>query len=245
MMGKVKKYFKPFRSPVLDFPSHANMKFLLLAGLALVARGADPSSGWLSYARYDAPSPTDTITKLSASMIVPETPVGRLGSAAFWFGVQTFHGDGALVQPIMSKWLGDSFYMFQEIFDWTDENDEQTSPIKVAAGDLLTAEVAFVGPRRYIMNMTNHASGRTSNYHYDLLDKQTATESTAYFVLEHQPSSCRQLPPNGNVTWFNIAVEVNGQVVASPQWKAMEEEPKCGSKAVVTDPATVSIVFQS
>ena len=40
------------------------------------------------------------------------------------------HGDlpaaGALVQPIMAKWLGNSFNMFEEIFDWTDESDEQT-----------------------------------------------------------------------------------------------------------------------
>ena len=40
-------------------------------------------------------------------------------SPAFWFGVQTAKGDGALVQPIMAKELGyrpgsgSSFFMFQ------------------------------------------------------------------------------------------------------------------------------------
>lgn len=30
-------------------------------------------------------------------------------------GVQTARGDGALVQPIMAKWLGDGWYMFQVV----------------------------------------------------------------------------------------------------------------------------------
>jgi hypothetical protein len=91
--------------------------------------GADPSGGWLSYAIYNAPNPTDgewplcfsntfmvfvwfvVITKLSATMVVPDTPQSRGGSPAFWFGVQTQHGDGALIQPIMAKWLGKGFIM--------------------------------------------------------------------------------------------------------------------------------------
>ena len=57
-------------------------------------------------------------------MVVPESPKTPGSSPAFWFGVQTEKGDGALVQPIMAKELGyrpgspSSFYMFQEIFDW-------------------------------------------------------------------------------------------------------------------------------
>ena len=108
--------------------------------------------------------PTQIITKLSATMVVPDgasppppartrsLPLPRLSppavasvsssaattapknpgsSPAFWFGVQTEKGDGALVQPIMAKELGyepgkgSSFYMLQEIFDWTAENDTQ------------------------------------------------------------------------------------------------------------------------
>ena len=92
--------------------------------------GADPSGGWLSYAVYNAPQPTDVITRLSATMVMPDTPKGHLGSPAFWFGTQTAKGDGALIQPIMAKWLGDGFYMFHEIFDWTDERDEQSKQVR-------------------------------------------------------------------------------------------------------------------
>ena len=89
---------------------------LLSSLLCASTFAADPSGGWLSYARYKAPKPSDVITKLSATMVVPDTPSKSFGSPAFWFGVQTDQGDGALIQPIMAKWLGDGFYMFQEIF---------------------------------------------------------------------------------------------------------------------------------
>lgn len=215
---------------------------LLVAGTKV--ESADPSGGWLSYAVYNAPNPTDIVTKLSATMVVPDKPKSPFGSPAFWFGVQTAKGDGALIQPIMAKWLGDSFYMFQEIFDWTDQNDEQSHQIKVKAGEIIHASVTYVpGKRSYIMNMTSQTTGMVSNYHYDLLPQQTATESAGYFVLEHQPQSCKELPSSGKVRWTNITVEVNNEVVQNAVWTAKEEGPDCGSKAVVVDSSTIDITW--
>lgn len=207
---------------------------------------ADPSGGWLSYAIFKAPEATDVITKLSASMEVPETPENHGGQPAFWFGIQTAKGDGALIQPIMSKWLGDGFFMFQEIFDWTDMRDKQSEPLHVKAGDVVTASVTYESDSHsYIMNMTSRDTNTASNYHYKLLPRQKATESVGYFVLEHQPNSCKQLPPNGYVGWTDIAVEVNGQPVADAQWVAAEERAACGSKAVVIDSTAINITWNA
>jgi len=214
--------------------------------MGATAMAADPSGGWLSYAVYEAPDPTDIITKLSATMVVPKKPYSPNGSPAFWFGTQTQHGDGALIQPIMAKWLGDGFYMFQEIFDWTDENDKQSKAIKVQPGDVIAAEVSYVKMLNlYTMNMTNQNNGDVSNFHYKILPKQKATESVGYFVLEHQPDECNQLPPNGKVTWTNIQVEVNNKLVPNATWTAKQEQPACHSKAVVTDSSTISITWGS
>ena len=205
---------------------------LLTILTAPIIHAADPSSGWLSYAKYTAPSPTDIITRMSATMIVPPTPTSSDGGVAFWFGLQTSKGDGALVQPIMSKWLGDSFYMFQEIFDWTDFQDKQSTPIKVSAGDVVTAQVEYVASSKsYRMSMNSSGTTEQSNYEYQLL--QSETESTAYFVLEHQPDNCNELPVTGFVSWTNIQVDVNGTPVKDPLFVAAQESPACGSKAVV------------
>ena len=174
--------------------------------LCAVAWAADPSEGWLSYAQFAA-GPTDTITHLEATMVVPDAPTHKFGgSPAFWFGVQTHDGAGALVQPIMAKWLGDGWFMFQEIFDWwahrprpsavpithtsprTDGRDEQSRHLKVPPGDVIYASLSFdASQRAYAMNMTSSRTGRRSSYSYALLPQQKATESVAYFVLEHQP----------------------------------------------------------
>ena len=133
-------------------PYFATVLMLVAVLMVSVSRAADPSEGWLSYAVYRAPNETDVITRLSATMIVPDDSHG--GTPAFWFGVQTAHGDGALIQPIMAKWTGVDYNMFQEIFDWTDGQDEQTDGVHVRPGDVIDASVAYVEPRRYIMNMT-------------------------------------------------------------------------------------------
>ena len=214
--------------------------------------GADPSSGWLSYAIYNAPKTTDTITKLSATMVVPDklSSHGFGSEPAFWFGVQTSKGDGALVQPIMAKWLGGAWYMFHEVFDWTDERDVQGKQVQVAPGDVVEASVAFTpaadfatsGLGSYAMSMTSRDTKEQLTYTYDLLPGQKSSEATAYFVLEHQPFTCRgSLPGNGNVTWTDIKVEVNGAPVATPQWEAEQEQPKCGSKATVLSTESVEI----
>ena len=172
---------------------------------------------------------------MKATMIVPNTPTNSRGSPAFWFGLQTNKGDGALVQPIMAKWLGDSFYMFQEIFDWTDFQDKQTDPIKVHAGDVITAQVECSNDActSYAMTMNSTGTSEQSIYSYSLL--QTATESTAYIVLEHQPDSCNELPNPGLCSWNEIEIDVNNKPVKNPLFVAAEESPKCKSKAVVGD----------
>eukprot|EP01050_Picozoa_sp_SAG11_P012938 SAG11_NODE_1475_length_4838_cov_3.412956_3_plen_101_part_00 len=83
------------------------------------------------------------------------------------------------------------------------------------------------------MNMTSLRTKQVSNFNYKLLPKQTATESVGYFVLEHQPQRCNELPPNGLVRWSNIAVEVNGKSVGSAVWTAKQESPACNSTTTV------------
>ena len=55
---------------------------ILAVFFVATAKAADPSSGWLSYAIFKAPEPTDIITKLSAKMTVPETPKSHAGTSS-------------------------------------------------------------------------------------------------------------------------------------------------------------------
>lgn len=153
----------------------------------------------------------------------------------------------------------------QEIYDWIDDDDQQSTPILLTPGSVVSATLvsAQLLPRRclshrapafqtyvkslngYAMNMSASTTSATSNFQYSLLPAQKETESVAYFVLEHQPDSCDELPAMGIVTWTDIRVEVNGLAVPNPTWTAAQEAPACGSQAAVINATAVSITWQS
>lgn len=200
----------------------------------------DPSGGWLTFADFQAES-GGRITYMNATWTVPSNPKSNGGSPALWFGTQTAEGDGALVQPIL-KWLGNGWYIFHEIFDWTDRHDQQGPKTRVEPGDSIFASLTYRSKSNsYDMFMTSAKLGKELTYNYKIEKKQTKVESRAFFVLEHQPFSCRELPSNGEITFTDINLQVDGGHVENAKWVAKQESPKCGSKTTVVDSKTVRI----
>merc|ERR1719414_2301777 len=102
----------------------------VLALLVVNSLGGDPSPGWLSYAEYRA-SADAVITAMNVTWEVPSEPAHAGSEPAFWFGLQTSGGWGALIQPIL-KWEGSRYNIFHEIFDWTfTPHDEQGKRVQV------------------------------------------------------------------------------------------------------------------
>ena len=98
------------------------LALVALVGAFTTAVADDPSSSWLSYVQYAAPS-TGTITALNTSWVVPSKPSRSWGSNApgWWFGIQTAKGDGALIQPILAwGYQGSEYSIFNACYDWTD-----------------------------------------------------------------------------------------------------------------------------
>lgn len=218
-------------------------------GLAALASAGDPSGGWLSYAEYKAP-PTSKITFINMSWVVPEHPERSFGSNApgWWFGVQTADGNGALIQPILAwEYQGASFSIFNAVFDWNDQSWHPFDYQKVLPGEQIVSSLTYkADDNSYDMFIgVSGDSKRDLHNNYKIERAQgSATESTAYIVLEHQPSSCKAYPPSGNVTFADIHVEVDGKPVVA-QWQAQQENPACNSKAAVIDGSTVSISWSS
>jgi len=78
---------------------------------------------------------------------------------------------------------------------------------------------------------------------YAIEKRQTESESSAVFVLEHQPRTCRAYPTDGEMSFDNIYVEVDGKAVAAPAWEAKQEDPACNSQATVVDSQTVKFTW--
>ena len=112
-------------------------------------------------------------------------------------------------------------------------------------GDTIVSSVTFKeADNSYDMYIysTQLNKGITTNYKL-LAEQGKKNESVAYFVLEHQPDTCRAYPADGECTFSNIKVGVDNILVQNPQWVAAQEQPACGSKAEIVDPATIKFTW--
>eukprot|EP00729_Bicosta_minor_P007264 gene7264-33170_t len=183
---------------------------------------------------------------LNTSWTVPNKPEIPFGSNApgWWFGVQTAEGDGALIQPILAYgYKGAEYSIFNGVFDWTD-GSWRTSPevYTVQPGSFITSSVIFNGveANSYTMIITDGTQTITTPYRIEAA--QHKNESTAYFVLEHQPNNCKAYPKDGECTFESIYMEVDGKPV-TPTWTAAQERPACNSKCEVVDSKTIKFTW--
>lgn len=219
-------------------------KILGALSLATAVIANDPSGSWLSYAEWTDPS-DGIITALNTTWKVPSNPTSSYGSNApgWWFGIQTAAGDGALIQPILAYgYQGAEWSIFNACFDWTDQSWRTSQEIyTVQPGDDITSAVTYSGDGTYVMTIS--ANGKTITTPYTLESAQTGNESTAYFVLEHQPSNCAAYPADGSMTFDNIYLEVDGKQVKNPAWKAKQEQPACSSASSIVNSETIKFTW--
>ncbi len=222
---------------------HASIAFV--AVFALCASANDPAGSWLSYAAWTAPD-NGVITSLNTTWTVPSLPATSLGSNApgWWFGVQTKDGNGALIQPILAYgYTGSHFSIFNGCFDWTDGSWTTSDDQTVQPGDKITSSVVYnKDDNSYTMYIASEQTQWSISTKYAIKKEQKEPESTAYFVLEHQPLTCRAYPTDGAMNFTNIYLEVDGKQV-TPEWEAKQERPACDSKATIVDPTTIQFTW--
>ena len=223
---------------------------VLAAGSASMALANDPASSWLSYARFDAGSASSKITALNTTWTVPSLPATAFGSNApgWWFGVMDKDGNGALVQPILAYgYTGSHYSIFNACFDWTDGSWTVSDTVStVKPGDKITSSVTYnEAANSYTMLISSAQLGNTIRQEYAIEKRQTETESSAVFVLEHQPRTCRAYPTDNEMSFENIYVEVDGKPVTNPNWQAQQEKPACNSKATIVDAATIKFSWDT
>ena len=135
--------------------------------------------------------------------------------------------------------------IWHEVYDWNTRDDSRSSTAyAVKAGDELSASVSYVERTRSYDMFFSSPEG-TISYNYPLSAKQTDAETVAYIVVEHQPYSCRELPRGNGITFHDIHVEVDGELVDGSAWEAKQSVPACDSEAVVIDSQTVALTWDT
>ncbi len=66
-----------------------------------------------------------------------------------------------------------------------------------------------------------------------------------YFVMEHQPDDCGQLPNDGKIVFSDINIELNYKAVPQAKWQAFQYQPACNSQAQVISSSSVSFTWDT
>lgn len=210
---------------------------IVLLATITCALAQDPASSWLCYALTQS-SDGSGATRVSATTQIPSgPPQDPNGEPAWWFGIEPSN-NLYLIQPILPKWLGDGYYIFNEMFDWHTFNDQQSTNIKIPYGTNVSAEIITRdGGKHY--TMTVKAQGHQWNLTVPTY-KDDGPFTNVYFVLEHQVDRCSQLPSAGSLSYTDIEIEFGGKRVV-PQWSTHLERPVCKSQVKVISPSSLSI----
>ena len=93
---------------------------------------------------------------------------------------------------------GAEYSIFNGVFDWTDGSWRTSAEVyTVQPGSYITSSVVFNGVEENSYTMIITDGTQTITTPYKIEAAQHKNESTAYFVLEHQPSNCRAYPKDG------------------------------------------------
>lgn len=238
---------------------------LLLAavGVAFVA-AQDPAEGWLGYAMGVSPTGTGRITFMEAKWTVGQNPV--VGGAFFckcshlsspvlqfvspdsclsghllwccgvapWFGIEASDNLN-LIQPV-NPWVGDSWQIYNEYFQWSPENNIDSDSTTVNPGDVLYGSVTYVPENNtytiYHSDLNSGWSVYTSIPIQQDNNGNYKNYTIAYIVYE-KDADCNQYPPDGQVTFSDITIQYDG-VTVEPSWTTAYVDDVCNNRAKVS-----------
>jgi len=204
--------------------------------------GDDPADSWLAYTVSKGNG--KLLTYMNATWIVPSYPNSRESGEApgWWFGIEPVPA-ADLIQPILAWGYPDpSYTIFNGYYQWDDGYWWYSDQGNVVPGQTVFASVQYQSDNSYNMYIECKETGWSVTSNIPVETGKVYTD--AYFVMEHQPDDCSQLPNDGIITFTDIHIELNHQPV-TPKWQALQFQPACNSLAHVISSSSVSFTWDT
>jgi len=207
------------------------------------APGDDPADSWLAYTISTGGG--QLLTYMNATWIVPSNPNEMVSGNApgWWFGIEP-EPAADLIQPILAWGYPDpSYTIFNGYYQWDNSEWWFSDQGNVNPGNTVYASVSYVASNdSYNMLIGCKETGWSVASNIAVETGKVYTD--AYFVMEHQPDDCGELPASGQITFTEINIELNGKPV-TPQWQAVTYQPMCNSAATVLSPSSVKFTWDT
>jgi len=203
----------------------------------------DPADSWLAYTK--APGNGGKVTGVNASWIVPSNPSNQNGGNApgWWFGIEP-EPACFLIQPILAwGYTAEGFSIFNGYYEWDDSDWWSSEAGTVNPGNHINAWLEYLEHNNsYNMWIGCEETGFGILSNIGVVENQTYTDT--YFVVEHQPQSCNQLPSNGQITFTNIQISIEGKPI-TPQWKGYTWQDDCNCEPKILSSSSVQFTWET
>jgi hypothetical protein len=215
---------------------------LTLSMMAMNACAQDPADGWMAYAVGSIPAKYDRITRLEMTWKVGAEP--RSSDAFFspWFGMDPSDNLN-LIQPV-NPWLGDSWAMYTEYFQWSPEDNSNSPQRDVESGQHLHGSLVYdSNSDSYELTQTIVETGKSSK---QTVKCQSGKKYTVPYVVYEKTFPCGDYPPDEVVTFTNITAFCDGTPCTTDiKWEAKVKDANCGMQAVINSPESISIKWDT
>lgn len=206
----------------------------------------DPAPSWLAYTKANGSG--RTIASVRTSWIVPAYPAARDVPSApgFWFGIEPAEPNACdLIQPILAYdyTVPEEYVIFLGYFEWDNYTWWASSTGTVRPGDLIEGFIELVNPNLYRQGISCKRTG-FSIMHERAVEQGRGPYSDTYFVIEHQPSDCSQMPSSGGMVFSNITIEYVG-TNQTIDWTAAKFQDVCDVVPSIISQTEVGFKWQT
>jgi len=210
--------------------------------------GDDPADSWLAYAQNSGHG--KLVTYVSAKWTVPYFPQLLTGSGApgFWFGIEPVPAAN-LIQPILAWADGkpqytifNGYYQWHQFPRWTQSQSQIVQPNQTIFASVTYNNATKPPSYDMLIKCLDTGANVTTNIKVDTANNSPYTD--VYFVLEKQPQHCNSYPANGNVTFYDITIEMDYTRINNSFFSHLYK-PACQSNVKVLSPTSIMFVWNT
>lgn len=144
----------------------------------------------------------------------------------------------------MNPWFGSSWSIYTEYFQWSPENNIDSTQHSVNSGDTLHAVIEYIGNQQYRISQTDTTLGKSSSMVVPVQQSSNGgyKNYSIFYIVFEKVADCSDYPPNQKITFNNIVTECDGKKI-TPDWTTSYVEDVCSFRAHVINPSTVTMTW--
>jgi len=170
-------------------------------------------------------------------------------SASFfspWFGIETSDNLN-LLQPV-NPWTGSQWEIYNEYYQWSPTHNENSASHVVSPGDVLYGSVTLdEASQSYMLYHEDIDSGWKVNMSVPIQKSGSSYKNyTIIYIVYEKKAPCKDYPPDGQVTFYDIRVDYEGTTVTDKvKWTTAYVDDVCNNRAKIINSTAVQITWDT